>query len=313
MWPNVTMVDCDRWRATTKPFRCWPLLAVSLACSGQHQSSAAVGELGNGEFVYRCVAANDPACTLERADANFPDCILVGGEFRMDYELRDSSAVVHTADLPFIYVSSASERYFDDRGDFQARRPGLAGFLAFADDAVVDLIHLEIANLDSFSVFADTATLNDGDDIRLEVGGSSTLRAVASTSACDQPGGAVRVDATTTDADVATVFGALGGLQLVAQGVGTTTITLEMAGLQRSFEVVVEPSRTDDTTDPTDPTGTTGTDTDAATGTDGIGTGDTGTSGAASSGAAMTDSGGSGTSGATDGTTSGDPTTGSGG
>ena len=51
------------------------------------------GELGVGNFLYRCVGDSDPYCDEGGTAENFPEAIAVGGRFNLDYNQDIDGAV----------------------------------------------------------------------------------------------------------------------------------------------------------------------------------------------------------------------------
>ncbi|HET6581956.1 MAG TPA: hypothetical protein VFG69_00890, partial [Nannocystaceae bacterium] len=160
------------------------IFTVVVAAAGCHDSESSgrtVGELGNGEFLYRCVNANDGACA--GSTVLFPECILLDGEFEMDYVLHESDAVDDDDFDTFVYVESASQEFFAGQGHYRADRLGRAALLAREDEQIVDIIHLEIVKAIGVAVYDD-----EGDPVtgRVQVVRSSTvtLDAYAVTGGC---------------------------------------------------------------------------------------------------------------------------------
>lgn len=217
-----------------------------MACSGS-LSSTKLGELGNGTFDYRCVGLNDPACAVDDLAPAFPDCLLVGGRFDLGYTLRDFDEV---ADLgsDFVFVRAASESFFGSGAAFTAKRSGNAAFAAFADEHVVDVLHLdlfepsgiEIAQVGG-GIIGDSVTLARGETLEL------LPRGTALASGCVAPGGAVSFDASSDDVGVVTSSVAQ-TLSVTGVAEGAATLTVQLGEVTRTIAVTVgAPSTTDDT------------------------------------------------------------------
>src|SRR5690606_18059723 len=50
------------------------------------------GELGNGDFHYRCISDGDPACASGSSVGEFPARVAVGGRFKLDYTWNDDDS-----------------------------------------------------------------------------------------------------------------------------------------------------------------------------------------------------------------------------
>jgi hypothetical protein len=212
------------------------ITAVAVAgCSDSESSGKTVGELGNGEFLYRCVNPNDGAC--EGTSVVFPECILLGGEFEMDYVLHESDAVDDDDFDTFVYVESASQDFFAGQGHYRADRLGRAAFLAREGEQIIDIIHLEIVDAIGIAV-SDM----DGQPVTgvVEVvrGDTVTLDAYAVTGGCSPVGGGGSVAATSSDPGIATVV-ADQRVTVEGQEVGRTSIAISSAGFEQVVQIEV--------------------------------------------------------------------------
>ncbi|MBK6919826.1 MAG: hypothetical protein IPH07_20690 [Deltaproteobacteria bacterium] len=241
------------------------------ACSGS-VSSSKLGELGNGTFEYRCVGLNDPACGLDELTPTFPDCMLVGGRFDLGFTLRDFDEV---SDLgsDFVFVRAASESFFGSGAAFTTLRTGNAAFAAFADDHVVDVLHLDLVAPSGTEILqvgggvvGDTLSLARGETLEL------LPRGTALASGCVAAGGAVPFTATAEDPAIVQPSVAQ-TLSVTGVALGTTTLTVELGDTTRSITVTVEGEQT---------TGETATD-----------SGSSGSDGSSDSSGSGSDSGGS--------------------
>lgn len=276
---------------------------MALACSSTSSGAKATGELGNGTFDYTCARASDPVCAGGAVASNFPDCLMEGGEFEIDYTIEDLDEL-ESYGTDFIYVKPASPTYFDGVDALTAIKTGRAALVAYADDNVIDILHLAIVPPTSMSITnVDTTVL--GPVVELEVGESLILSATANSSACAQAGGGLRVSSTSSDPGVVTV----GGLDVVAlSGIaeGSATITVQMGPLTQDLEVRVGPAVSTTASD-TETSDTEATDTEAsATETgDTSGATDTSDTGGSDTGASDTDVGTSSETGTETGTETG--------
>lgn len=214
------------------------IFTIALAivgCRDSESSGKTVGELGNGEFLYRCVNPNDGAC--EGTTVLFPECILLDGEFEMDYVLHESDAVDDDDFDTFVYVESASQDFFAGQGHYRADRLGRAALLAREDEQIIDIIHLDIVQATGIDV---RDALGEAVTGRVQVVRSSTvtLDAYAETMGCSPVGGGGTVAAMSSDPSVATV---LADDRIVIHGeeVGLTSITISTAGYEQVVEVEV--------------------------------------------------------------------------
>lgn len=227
----------DRPRALLAPLS---LVVVLGACHGSSSSAKTVGELGNGEFIYECVNPNDGACESVAEDvageAVFPECILLGGQFEMSYELHEFDAVDDDFDL-FIYVESASQSFFAGNGRYRADRVGRAAMLAREGDQVIDIIHLDIVEAEGIVVKDILGRTVEG-PVEVIEGRSVALDVFPLRLGCVPLGGGGTVTATSREPDVAT---AEGGERIVIRGeqLGFTRVTVGMAGFEQDIDVLV--------------------------------------------------------------------------
>jgi len=282
----------------------WAALALALVgCSdtcGGATEPGTVGELGNGRFHYTCGGTSDPACESS-ADGQtvdyFPNCIALGGTFDLDYELLDDSAL-ETNDLtPVLYIESVNQHFFHGTDDFEALRVGSAAFVVREGERVLDLVHLEIIAPDAIDVITrDPATPTTA--VEIAAGDFEVLRVFPRSSECYDLGGAVPIDADSSDEAVARISA---GDVLRIDGVapGTAVVRARLGELEQAITVTVTGSPIDpDTSEDSGSSGsgsdsgsegsTSATDTGASdtdgSGTTGPGTGTTGESSSSSTG-----------------------------
>lgn len=275
----------ERGAASRPPRSRWrSLLWLGVvACSSSASGAKATGELGNGTFDYRCAAASDPVCEGGQPAADFPDCLMEGGRFEVGYTVYDLDEL-HGWGYDFVYVKPASPTYFGGVDTLTALRTGRAAFVAYADDNVIDILHLDIVAPDAMTLrHADGSALTPV--VEVELGTNVTLAATASSTGCSQAGGGLPVSSESSDPTVAVVAGDESVL-ISGAAEGTATITVHMGALSQQVEVRVVPATgTSATEGDTDATGSTDAGTTAADTTDGAtdGTTDGGTDGTAGS------------------------------
>jgi hypothetical protein len=246
-----------KWRG---PGLAWLTL---LACTSSASGAKATGELGNGTFDYVCAAASDPVCEGGVPASDFPDCLMAGGRFEIGYTVYDLDEL-HGWGYDFVYVKPASPSFFGGLDTLTALRVGRVAFVAYADDNVIDILHVDIVTPDSMTLrHSDTSAL--GPVVEVEAGSSVTLAATASSMGCGQPGGGLTVSSESSDLGVAAVAGDDAVLiSGIAQGMAT--VTVHMGALTQQVEVRVIP--------PAVTTATDATDTDATSGPASTGTGE---------------------------------------
>ncbi|MCA9711988.1 MAG: hypothetical protein KDK70_39495 [Myxococcales bacterium] len=258
------------------------LLALGGCAStcGDSSDPGAIGELGNGRFLYECGGTSDPVCEFTEPGETFPQCIALGGIFDLEYQLLDGSALENDFDLdPVLYVESINQGFFRGTDDFEARRTGEAAFVARESEYVLDLIHLRIVEPDDFDIVTrDPAEPTQ--EVTIEAGSTEVYRVFPRSVACEQLGGAVPITANSSDETVASTSGG-DVLRVQAQSAGTAVVRVQLGDLEKMLTVHV----VGDAPDP---------DTDSATGSDSGTTADPATTGDTDT---DTDSAGSGSSG----------------
>lgn len=252
----------------------------SSTCDGSSEPGT-IGELGNGRFEYVCTGSGDPVCERPSND-QFPDCIALGGRFDLDYQLLDTSILGPDELSAVLYIESVNQGFFRGNDQFEALRTGRAAFVVREDDSVIDLLHLDIVEADGIEVSAlDPADAPLVGTIQVELGATEEFRVLPRSSRCTQLGGAIPIDADSSDDMVATVGGG-DVLSIQGQALGVAVVRARLGELEQAITVEVieatEPPATGDTGD-TDSTSTTAGDgsTTATTGS-----GDSGGSGSGS-------------------------------
>ncbi|MBC8070235.1 MAG: hypothetical protein IAG13_18025 [Deltaproteobacteria bacterium] len=212
--------------------------ACTSSCEGAATNASTTGELGNGTFEYSCGGASDPVCELGVVDQPFPSCIAKGGTFGLDYTLRDISELDDDELASFLHVDAASDTFVSGgNGSFRAEQEGRVALLALDHEKVVDLIHLRIVTPDGMDVQAvDPA--DSVDELRLAQGDVARFRVFPRSTTCPSLGGAVELEATSTD-DVIVRASADDVLLLRAHSPGRATVTLRMGELTQEIHVEV--------------------------------------------------------------------------
>jgi hypothetical protein len=221
------------------------LVAALGACNGSSSTAKTVGELGNGEFIYECVNPNDGACEPavedgELTEAVFPECVLLGGQFEMSYDLHDGDALDDDDDFEtFIYVESASQSYFAGNGRYRADRVGRAAMLAREGEQVLDIIHLDIVAAEGIEV-KDVLGREPTGPVEVVRGRTVALDVFPVRFGCVPLGGGGPVTAASREPLVATAEGG-DRVLITGEALGTTRVTVGMAGFEQDIDVVVTP------------------------------------------------------------------------
>lgn len=277
-------------------------------CGDAASSASAIGELGNGTFEYRCIDVNDPVCRESLLATDFPDCLLVGGRFDVDYTLRDTDEI-DDWDYEFLYVRTASENFIAGNDVFVAMRTGNAALLAYADETVVDILHLDLITPTTMSLEVVGDPSAPVDAIQIEEGRTVELRGLGggSSATCSQPGGSIPLTAESSDSAIVSTS-VVATAVLLGEAVGSATVTIRMGELSQTVNVEVTPASSTATDSDTDGSGTAGSSTTAAD--SGSGTDASSGSDASSSGGSDSGSSGGGSSGGGSGGSSGGSSTG---
>jgi len=138
---------------------------TTVACDGD-DGPAKEGELGVGNFIYRCVGDSDPFCSDGGVADTFPEAIAVGGRFNLDYNQDRDGALPN--------VIPGSDAVVMDGPSLVLTRAGFAVVLAsqgFGD--VIDLLHLTGRDVTRIATF--TGDSQELITIELEVGERITL------------------------------------------------------------------------------------------------------------------------------------------
>lgn len=214
-----------------------PMCACYSTCDGSPAAASVTGELGNGTFQYRCIGTGDPVC--EEFDGEFPDCIAVGGSFRLDYTLRDISERDEDELEPFLHIEAASSSYLgESEGVFSGRLEGRTAVLAYDNDVVVDLLHVRVIQADGLELQDAIDPAGRTDELHLHPGDVALFRVFPRSTTCPELGGAIEVSAQSNDPRVASV-GTPDLLEIEANADGHATISVGLGQLSTKIEVYV--------------------------------------------------------------------------
>ncbi|HFE45758.1 MAG TPA: hypothetical protein ENJ18_09770 [Nannocystis exedens] len=245
------------------------LAALSLtACNFDYDPPpSSEGELGRGDFLYRCVGDSDALCPAGSQTATvFPQAIALGGAFSLDYSYNSEFA---GESLPLL-KSSAPDRISIENGIFNALALGYTAINAVSGTSeVIDIKHLRVASIDHLIISESELTI--GAMIEVEAGSQISLVAAPYGAQDELLGGSLDYTWTSADPTIAAVVGAGTDNNVAIEGSaeGQTTVTVVVGDLATAITVVVQPgagSDSDTTTTTTDDS-TTGTTDDSTTGT----------------------------------------------
>ncbi len=243
------------------------------------------GELGRGDFLYRCVGESDALCPAgSQAATGFPQAIALGGTFSLDYSYNNEFA---GEALPML-KSSAPDRISIENEIFTALAQGYTAINAVSGTSeVIDLKHLRVAAIDHLIITDNELTI--GAMIEVDTGAQLSLLAAPYGVQDELLGGSLDYTWTSADPTIAAIVGAGSDEQVAIEGAaeGQTTVTVTVGELAIEITVVVLPGGGSDSDTTTTTTGgsttddsTTGTTDDTTTGTtDDSTTGSTGTTG----------------------------------
>jgi hypothetical protein len=189
---------------------------------------------------------------------------MVGGQFEIDYTVRNTDALDDLG-TAFIHVKPASPSFFSGLDALTAVQPGNAALVAFADDHVIDVLHLQLVQP------TDLELVHEGIEnpaiVEVELGTSVTIEAYATSVTCSA-GGGLPVSAVSSDSAVASV-GGTGLVTVQGNDEGDAEIVVTVGEMTRALLVRVVPAvdPTEETLGPTT-SDTAGTTTAADSGTD---------------------------------------------
>ena len=202
------------------------------------------GELGNGEFHYRCIGDGDPACSDGSSVGNFPARVAVGGRFELQYTWNDD-----VSRPPPDLRSGASERLRLAGEIFTSLAEGYTAVLALLPDSGIgDLIHIharapiELA-IQHQRVDYSAYAMAEGAELRFD--------AITRDSDAYVLAGLLTFTFAVDDPTVAEIVGTGDGHVIVrAQGQGSTILHASLGDLAADLEITVGEGPAT-TTDPT--------------------------------------------------------------
>ncbi len=222
----------------------------SIGCDAEESQTAPEGELGQGNFEYRCALPSDSYCSSTNAidsfkltrdfgaNATLPEAVAVGALFELRY--LGPEKVSH--------LSAASELDEAGSGIFSVEAPAIAAFLAWdKDEDVIDFTLVDARPVSEILVWQNQL---EADVVELEVESSLSL----TVTALDKNGvllaGSLPYEWLSQDPDVVKLDSLKGGsparqlrnlsdVQLIAQAPGVTTVTVKSGGFNSKIEVIV--------------------------------------------------------------------------
>lgn len=235
------MLDWQSWLRRTVALMGLPVCACYSTCGDGTPAAASItGELGNGTFYYRCIGSGDPVCEDFMLDeTDFPDCIAVGGRFRLDYTLKDISERDEDEIEPSLRIESASESYMHgSNGIFRGQNEGRTALIAYDQDVVVDLIHLDVIQPDAIEVIDALDPQGPVTELHMRPDDAQVFRVFPRSSRCPQLGGAIDFHAQSDAQRIASVR-ELDVLEIEANADGHATISVGLGELGTKIEVFV--------------------------------------------------------------------------
>jgi len=224
------------------------------------------GELGRGDFLYRCVGESDALCPAgSQAATGFPQAIALGGTFSLDYSYNSEFA---GEPLPLL-KSSAPDRISVENDIFKALALGYTAINGVSGTSeVIDIKHLRVAAIDHLIITENELTI--GAMIEVEAGAQLSLVAAPYGAQDELLGGSLDYTWTSADSTIAAVVGAGTDEDVAIDGTGEgqTTITVAVGELAIEIVVIVLPGSGSDSDTTTTTTGDSTTD-DSTTGTTG--------------------------------------------
>jgi len=264
----------DLHRSTRVPATIAACLATLLACNDDYEPPpSAQGELGRGEFTYRCSGQSDALCPGSSQTATgFPKAVAQGGRFSLDYAYNEDYAGMA---LPLL-KTSAPARIADANGIFTGIALGYTSIIGVSGTSeVIDVKHMRLAAIDHLEVTEDFLTI--GETVTVSAGAELALTVSPYGAQDELLAGSLDYTWTTADPTIAAVVGAgtddLASIEGLSEG--ETTVTVQVGELALQIAVVVLPGTTSDSDGTTTgtTTGSTG-DTDDSSTTDDSGTTD---------------------------------------
>lgn len=220
---------------TTRLLVAAALAVTASGCAGEE------GELGVVDFIYTCSAEEqDAACDEEGGNAvfsGFPD-VAVGGRFQVGFQGYHDKVI-------------ASELFLTPEGDdIVAQRAGACAIMALdtrnLDGRGEDLMHVTIREIDSIALMFRASGSSEFESIAssgltMTQGASLLLRAVPQAAGSMLAGG-LTYGWASSDTQVVQLEPTVGNkIEIVPAGQGTTTISVQHAGLSAQTTVEVLP------------------------------------------------------------------------
>ncbi|MDC0716696.1 hypothetical protein [Nannocystis bainbridge] len=225
------------------------------------------GELGNGEFHFRCIGADDPACPTGESVGDFPVRVAVGARFALDYTWNED-----LSRPPPELRTGAAERLSLKAGIFTAVAAGHTAVLALLpDSAIGDLIHVFATRPATLAIQHQRV---DYDAYTLAAGSELELVAIARDTDRYVLAGLLAFTFEVADDGVVEVVGTGDGHVIVrAVAAGSTTVKASLGDLVAELALTVESGEpplttTDATSDSTTDESTTDASTTDASTTD---------------------------------------------
>lgn len=208
------------------------------ACDVDPEKNETPGELGKGVFRYECVDAEDEACGGQATASTFPAAVATNSSFDLAYDPFDTTSVGSA-----FVIEPVAEKFVSPSGDaFRAHAAGTTAFLArqTSDGALIDFVHIRVANVVSLSVLAeDEPSLST----TLSVGEEHLLVASALDADDTALAGSMKYTWTTSDANVVSLGLVSEGREMAISAVapGTADVRVETGGVSKTLALTVQP------------------------------------------------------------------------
>ena len=204
------------------------------------EDASAEGELRQGRFGHVCVGEGDPFCDEGLPPSVFPEAFAVAARLDATYVPDDDDPGA----LPRVQPgSSVSIRPAGELG-WIAARPGWAVWLAIdANDDVVDLRHVRLAEVDAIAVATDE--VDDLARLALAPGDRIELAATPEDAGGRALGGSLTYAWAVEGEDVVELVSVATRrtVTLEALEVGTARLHVSAAGVTRTLDVLVDEPR----------------------------------------------------------------------
>lgn len=221
-------------------------LALQAGCPEEDDLPGQRGDLGVGNFVYKCVSVTDTACADGGVTpAVLPQAVAVGGRFDMTFAVRSGP-------LPLV-ISPSATAMRRDSGAFEVLQAGTFSLLAVTGNSeVIDIMHMrgepvaEVRVQQANELPVSRLTLSPGQMV--------AVAAVPFDAQGRQLGGALAYQWRSADERHLTVetLPNLSSVRVRAVAAGTTTLLLTVAGQTFMVQVQVGNGSADGGTTPLD-------------------------------------------------------------